>query len=294
MKESDFMTASNTLGRAFEYALCKKIDSNFTNITLTDRAVVEQSKDKRYYDALNSDEKSKYDISTNRICSEWLNLKLIDSNIYTLDRLPDSAGVNGDVTDIRLESPNAIINISLKHNHNALKHPRLTRVPKWIDINTDNKYASDYKNIWDSFLSKANTLSSTATLFNELIAIEDNFVFDNLYNPLCKLVSNYLTKNIKTSSQVESLFKFMVGKYDFYKIIDNPDYVLIQDFIDLKMPKNVKIEQTDKSYIKMTFNNGVILNLRIHTASSRISTKSVKFDVRGSFDDIESITINKN
>ncbi|MBT9830294.1 HaeIII family restriction endonuclease [Clostridium baratii] len=294
MKESDFMPVSNTLGRAFEYALCQKIDSKFDNITLTDRAVAEQSKDKRYYDALNSDEKSKYDISTNRICSEWLNLKLISSNMYTLDRLPDSAGVNGDVTDIRLEAPNAIVNISLKHNHNALKHPRLTRVPKWIDINTDSKYASDYKNIWDSFLSKANTLSSTATLFNELIAIEANFVFDNLYNPLCKLVSNYLTENIKTSSQVESLFKFMVGKYDFYKIIDNPDCVLIQDFIDLKMPKNVKIEQTDKSYIKMTFNNGVILNLRLHTASSRISTKSVKFDVRGSFDDIDSITIKKN
>ncbi|WP_215634780.1 HaeIII family restriction endonuclease [Clostridium baratii] len=288
------MPVSNTLGRAFEYALCQKIDSKFDNITLTDRAVAEQSKDKRYYDALNSDEKSKYDISTNRICSEWLNLKLISSNMYTLDRLPDSAGVNGDVTDIRLEAPNAIVNISLKHNHNALKHPRLTRVPKWIDINTDSKYASDYKNIWDSFLSKANTLSSTATLFNELIAIEANFVFDNLYNPLCKLVSNYLTENIKTSSQVESLFKFMVGKYDFYKIIDNPDCVLIQDFIDLKMPKNVKIEQTDKSYIKMTFNNGVILNLRLHTASSRISTKSVKFDVRGSFDDIDSITIKKN
>lgn len=288
------MPVSNTLGRAFEYALCQKIDSKFTNITLTDRAVAEQSKDKRYYDALNPDEKSKYDISTNRICSEWLNLKLITSNMYTLDRLPDSAGVNGDVTDIRLEAPNAIVNISLKHNHNALKHPRLTRVPKWIDINTDSNYASDYKNIWDSFLSKANTLSSTATLFNELIAIEANFVFDNLYNPLCKLVSNYLTENIKTSSQVESLFKFMVGKYDFYKIIDKPDCVLIQDFIDLKMPKNVKIEQTDKSYIKMTFNNGVILNLRLHTASSRISTKSVKFDVRGSFDDIDSITIKKN
>lgn len=288
------MPISNTLGRAFEYALCQKIVSYFTNITLTDRAIFEQGKDKNYYDSLSSVEKIKYDIATNRICSEWLNSKILASKTYTLDRLPDSAGVNGDVTDIRLETSDSIVNISLKHNHNALKHPRLTRVPKWIDIDSDSKYASDYNNIWNSFLSKANNLSSTATLFSELIDIDNEFVFNNLYDPLCNLVSNYLSQNIKTSSQVESLFKFMVGKYNFYKIIDTRDYILIQDFIDLKIPTNVKINKIDKSYIQMIFNNGVILTLRLHTASSRISTKSVKFDVRGSFDNIDSIIINKN
>lgn len=288
------MPISNTLGRAFEYALCQKIVSYFTNITLTDRAIFEQSKDKNYYDSLSSVEKIKYDIATNRICSEWLNSKILESKTYTLDRLPDSAGVNGDVTDIRLKTSDSIVNISLKHNHNALKHPRLTRVPKWIDIDSDSKYASDYNNILNSFLLKANNLSSTATLFSELIDIDNEFVFNNLYDPLCNLVSNYLSQNIKTSSQVESLFKFMVGKYNFYKIIDTRDYILIQDFIDLKIPTNVKINKIDKSYIQMIFNNGVILTLRLHTASSRISTKSVKFDVRGSFDNIDSIIINKN
>lgn len=294
MKESDFMPISNTLGRAFEYALCAKIVSSFSNISFTYRTIEEQEKEKHYFNSLSIEEKANYDISTSKICSDWLDSKLIPSINYTLDRLPDSAGVSGDVTDIRIQNSDITINISLKHNHNALKHPRLTRVPKWININTDSKYTSAYTIIWDSFLSKAYNLLPNATLFSELIGIDSQFVFNNLYNPLCNLVSSYLSDNIKTSYQVESLFKFMVGKYNFYKIIDTKDCVLIQNFIDLKIPTTVEIKQSDKSYITMDFSNGVVLKLRLHTASSRLVTRSIKFDVRGIFDDIDSVIINKN
>ncbi|WP_394899136.1 HaeIII family restriction endonuclease [Clostridium paraputrificum] len=288
------MPVSNTLGRAFEYALCSKIASSFSNISLTDRAIAEQEKDIHYYNSLNHEEKVKYDISTTKICNSWLISKLNSRMLYTLDRLPDSAGVNGDVTDIRIENTNTIINISLKHNHNALKHPRLTRVPTWIGINSDPSYSQAYARVWSNFHTLARNLSPDSTLFSELIAINPNFIFDNLYNPLCSLVASYLDENINNSNQVELLFKFMVGRYNFYKIIDRRDYLLIQDFIDLEMPTDVEINHIAKSYIEMIFNNGVVLTLRLHTASSRMSTNSVKFDVRGCFDDIDSIIISKN
>ena len=288
------MPIPNTLGRSYEYALCEKIVSLFSNISFTNRALEEQRKDISHYETLSESEKQAYDLSVSKICNDWLNTKILDDQSYSLDRLPDSAGVNGDVTDIRLESNLSTLNISLKHNHNALKHPRLTRVPTWIDIKADSNYRRLYDTCWTNFIQMAEKLNPNATLFRELVDIEENFIFDNLYNPLCNLVSNYLSNNISNIKQVQSLFKFMVGKYNFYKVIDTRDSVVIQDFIDMPMPTDVKIQQTDKSYIQMNFDNGVILTLRLHTASSRISTKSIKFDVRGSFDNMTSIAIPKN
>lgn len=288
------MPISNTLGRAYEYALCKNIQSLFSNVSFTDRALEEQSKDVSHYKSLSESEKQAYDLSASKICNNWLNSKILSTQNYLLDRLPDSAGVNGDVTDIRIQNDSSTLNISLKHNHNALKHPRLTRVPTWVGISKDVNYKNSYDTCWTNFIKKSKELAPSATLFRELVNLEKDFIFDNLYNPLCSLVSSYLVKNTLTSPQVQSLFKFLVGKYSFYKIIDTKDCILIQDFIDMPMPTSVKIMQTDKSYIQMNFDNGVVLTLRLHTASSRISTKSVKFDVRGSFDNMKSLTITKN
>lgn len=286
------MPRSNDMGRAYEFALCNQIIYTFSNIELTDRAELEQQRDMEHFYDLDYDTKNAYIKSAELICNNWLVKKIDPQEKYTLDRLPDRAGVEGDVTDIRIMSEVEKINISLKHNHDALKHPRLTRVPSWVGLESDDNYETIHDRIWDDFFKQAEKANPTATLFRDLTAIDADFINDNLYNPFCTFISNYLSKKTSSSQSVKHMFDFLVGTYDFYKIIDRKDCITIQDFINMPKPNTVIIRQTDRSHIAMTFDNGVILDLRLHTASSRL-IRSIKFDVRGIFDDMKSLIIEK-
>lgn len=286
------MPRSNDMGRSYEFALCNQIKRNFINVTLTERAEAEQERDNHHFDDLDLYTQNEYIKSAELICSNWLTDKINCQEEYTLDRLPDRAGVSGDVTDIRIESNNEQINISLKHNHDALKHPRLTRLPSWVCKNDDDSYYSMHDLIWDRFFDAAYKLNPDATLFKDITSIDADFINNNLYNPFCSFITDYLSENTHTPKAVQNMFAFLVGTYNFYKIIDRTDHISIQDFINIPAPNSVEVFQINQSHIGMIFDNGVELDLRLHTASSRL-IRSVKFDVRGTFDNIKSLIIKK-
>ncbi len=287
------MPRSNDMGRAFEFALCDQIINIFKNVTLTERAMYEQQRDIQHFEYLNFKTQNSYVESSTLICYNWLSNKINPRESYRLDRLPDSAGVYGDVTDIRIISERECLNISLKHNHDALKHPRLTRLPNWIGLNYDDEYTRIHNEIWDNFFELVEVVAPNATLFRDLTIIDRDFVNDNLYDPFCAFVADYLSENTSSPHAVRQMFNFLVGTYDFYKIIDRNDFIAIQEFINIPIPTRVKIKQTDRSHISMIFDNGIELNLRLHTASSRL-IRSVKFDVRGIFDSIPTLIIEKS
>jgi len=203
-----------------------------------------------------------------------------------LDRIPDTAGRKGDVTDIRIKFVAkcgvANVNISLKHRHEALKHPRLTNVPDWIGIaNTKEarQYLTDYENIWSTFFEKGEKLSPDAKRFRELKAIDANFVEENLYKPLYSLVKNFLQQNIKEPSQVQQMFDFMIGKFDYIKFVDHDGDIEVLDFSNIPAPNSVKIGYTSKGYLRLVFDNGWKISGRLHTATQWLK-KSIKFDVQ--------------
>lgn len=279
------MPVSNSYGRSFEYILCNVIQQKWvSHINFTPRAEYEQQKDISLYNELPLDMKESYRASANKIY-DWLLPRLqtlFGSNIILLDRLPDLAGVQGDVTDIRFSANQSVVNISLKHNHNALKHPRLTRVPNWINASSQNTqiYKNTYDDIWKRIIIDAERHVPGIKLFNELNNISKDYINQNIYHPLCELVRIFLTTAITGSSQVNDMFKFLVGNNDFIKIIDYPNEIIVSDFAGIPAPTSVEITHPQDSYLKMKFDNGWILSLRLHTASSRLHTKSIKFDVR--------------
>jgi len=204
-----------------------------------------------------------------------------------VDRLSDSEGVSGDVTDIRVQFylQNSVnqVNISLKHMHEALKHPRLTRVPQWIGIENrarKEKYLVDYANIWDSFINQGKKILTGVERFNELKAIDSNFIENNLYKPFYHLVMDFLTTNCKESQQAEMLFDFLVGKNDFIKFIDKKTKIEVQDFCAIPRPKTVAVSHHVSGYLDFEFDNGWKLSGRLHNASGRIATRSIKFDIQ--------------
>ncbi len=204
-----------------------------------------------------------------------------------VDRLSDVEGVGGDVTDVRVEffsEGNAIpVNISLKHMHTALKHPRLTRVPQWIgkvDPRKAREYEVNYEGIWSSFFKKCNEILPAAQRFREVKAVEPDSIEKHLYKPLYALVRDFLSENTNSPTQVVELFDFLVGKYEYIKFINHDDKIEIRDFSNIPKPQTVKITYSGTGYLQFNFSNGWKLSGRLHTASKWLSKKPIKFDVQ--------------
>lgn len=279
------MPVSNTYGRTFEYIICKRLEKEIPNLSFSTRARNEQEKDKPLYNGLPENIRNTHKDSAKQI-SKWILTQfesIQNSTKVNIDRLPDSEGVKGDVTDIRITTEIEVINISLKHNHYALKHPRLTKVPQWINVSDTyalSNYKKEYKEIWENIIIDAGKHIPGILLFNELNSISGDYINRNIYRPLYKLVANFLDSNIKDSTQVSKMFYFLVGNCNFVKIIDLRKEIVVLNFIDIPAPQKVKITHPQNGYLRMEFDNDWILNLRLHTASSKLKSKSIKFDVR--------------
>jgi len=307
---------SDMYGRAFEFCVATFIFSKLEDlyphkVRMTGRAKEAQDRGHQQFDELTSEEKTGFEKSGSAI-AEWLaenKFRDVEEVVFekpaaaisdyvagktsskgivkvTLDRVPDFAGVEGDVTDIRIEFSSSQgvhkVNVSLKHRHEALKHPRLTRVPVWIgmvDSRKTREYELAYEKAWSTFFEKGKALSPSATKFRELKAIKSTFIEDNLYKPLYTLVQEFLQNNIANTSQVQQLFEFLVGKYDFVKFVDHDGKIEVRDFSAIPKPRSVKIEYDGRGYLYLQFDNGWRLAGRLHTATEWLK-KSIKFDVQ--------------
>jgi len=310
------MPVSDRHGRAYEYRVAKAAFSRLRGMypgkaVMTPRARSEQRRGKEQFESLGEGLRNQFESSASKV-AEWLaNNKLRDvesmefersggllTGFYDgetgseeisrveLDRIPDMAGVRGDVTDIRIrffsKGGVASVNISLKHRHEALKHPRLTRVPEWVGLaNTREakKYREGYESIWDSFFKRSKALSPGAKRFRELKAIDSGFIEDKLYKPLYALVANFLEQNIKSPTQVQQMFDFMVGKFDYIKFVEHDGKIEVRDFSGIPKPNSVKIEYTGTGYLHLHFDNGWVISGRLHTATQWLD-KSIKFDMQ--------------
>jgi hypothetical protein len=310
------LPVSDTRGRSFEHCVSKSIFSELQKlfpgrVFLTSRAREAQSTGLKHCNNLSKEQKNRFEKSGLEIAKWLAKNKFSNTNDMKfetqigqlsnflpkktstetiekieLDRIPDSAGVQGDVTDIRLtlfsENKVATLNISLKHSHEALKHPRLTRVPNWISLESTTearKYLEDYKEIWASFFKKGKLILPGAKRFSELKSVDANIIEANLYKPLYQLVGNFLAKNIVNEFQTKHLFEFMVGRFNFIKFVDYDGQIEIRDFSNIRKPSSVKVGYTEKGYLQFTFDNGWMLSGRLHTATEWLK-ESIKFDMQ--------------
>jgi len=310
------MPVSDRFGRAFEYCVTKAIFSRLKElypekVKMTSRAKSAQRHGQEQFAGLADRQKRQFERSAAKI-AEWLaknKLQNIEEMKFQksggtltaflgkgpksgkiisveVDRIPDVAGVRGDVTDVRIKFFSkdgvATVNISLKHRHEALKHPRLTRVPAWVGLaNTkeEKKYREAYEDVWTSFFQKGKKLSASAKRFRELKAVDPTFIEENLYKPLYALVANFLKQNVRSPSQVQQMFDFMVGKFGYIKFVDLDGEIEVRDFSDIPKPNSVKIEYKRGGYLYLKFDNGWEISGRLHTATEWLK-KSIKFDMQ--------------
>lgn len=218
----------------------------------------------------------------------------------------DRAGKDGDVRDIVIIRRDIKweIGISVKHNHSAIKHSRLSPTinfgKDWLDISCSDDYFAEINPIF----KKLNDLKEIGLRWNEIK--EKNHA---IYVPLLKAFMNELTRIDQDNPGLvpARLLEYLLGRKDFYKIISNDAnrFTNLQCFNlhktlntsstslsptlkvrGVEMPsliyhldfKNKNNQQSDTT-IELVMNNGWTVTFRIHNASTYVEN-SLKFDIQ--------------
>ena len=127
----------------------------------------------------------------------------------------EAQGVNGDVRDVICVISNVWeIGISCKHNHEALKHPRITRNfnfgQEWIGISCS-----------DDFLNKMEKITAPLIEYgeNNVLWRDVKEKFD-YYEQILDAYKEEIDRICKSNASAPSkLMAYWFGSHDFYKII---------------------------------------------------------------------------
>lgn len=207
----------------------------------------------------------------------------------------DSAGKHGDVRDVLLYVGGKVLGISCKHNHQALKHSRLSGKCDFIKVwGIDaNGCSSDYwakVNPLFTKLTKLRKDSGRTMLWDDVVDKANEYYWPVL-DAWADEITNLCEQGIEKQAEVcKSIISYLVGKHDFYKVIcEGQKRVSIQGFNfnntlttrKTKYPDSINAinSKNGGQYSKtVVFNHGYSINFRIHSASSKVES-SLKFDV---------------
>jgi hypothetical protein len=275
---------SDRNGRALEFAIVRLLLDKIPDSVPLGCTLADQQRDGVKFDALPVSQQSHF-INSAKTIFVWLAQKhALDSGNISIERLTDDAAKKGDVTDIRLLISGRVLNLSVKHNHRALKHQRPAATASQAGYAKkspeDVSYRAAYKKITDAFIGNAAQVKKTATEFAELKTIQTDFIDKQLYAPMCALVTEFLNTQVSKAPYTQQFFSFIVGMTDYHKIIVYQDKIDIHEFAFMPAVESLTAVQRNDSYIDVHFSNGWAIAMRLHTASSRIKGVSVKFDTQ--------------
>ncbi|MCC8029852.1 MAG: HaeIII family restriction endonuclease [Lachnospiraceae bacterium] len=303
------MTTST--GKAFEYACAYVLFKKYS--TQTEATLVDSPQCKTASNAfagLPGDEQDKY------IKAAEAGVKIIDrleprlsdpSGPMTISLQTDSAGIAGDVRDVLcIRGDEWEIGLSCKHNHEAVKHSRLSDMidfgHDWFQRNCSDQYNFEVQRIFGPLraLRYESRLSGNPARWNSLPDKEGS-----IYVPVLQAFMAELQR-LDTTYPGEipaKLIQYLIGRNDFYKVIMNEqrgytkiDAVNIQGTLNaplgrqkalinvpaLKLPSKfyeIGFKDGSKNTIFVVCDEGWNASMRIHNASSKIEP-SLKFDVR--------------
>lgn len=298
--------ASNNQGRAYEYVFINTLNSAISEKRPSQ--IIENSSyraAKNAWDTLSSAEKVLYELSAKSTVETIFalepNITEDDESILDLFIQLDNEGKKGDVRDIIIQRKMITweIGLSIKHNHEAVKHSRLSKRldfgKEWYGVNCSSKYWSDIKPIFD-FLDLE---KEKGKYFRDLESKEDQ-----VYIPLLNAFKDEIMNQVSVDKSIPGrLIGYLLSKYDFYKVI-SLDRSRITSIISFNMygtlnrpsrkskpsifvPKMnlpssllyIDFKPKSKTTLIMCFDNGWQLSFRIHNAKDLVEP-SLKFDIQ--------------
>jgi len=223
-------------------------------------------------------------------------------DLLELSIQPDSAGEKGDVRDVLLirRGISWEIGVSLKHNHEAVKHSRLSRnldfANTWFQEPCTSQFWDDVALVFE-YTDEQRKMNKT---WNDL----GDDKIKKVYLPLLKAFVDEINRqySIHGSEIPKKMVEYLLGKYDFYKVIgkDSSGETLVEVFNmngTLNQYKNTKprvilpvavlpkrivhigIIPDSTNKVEIVLDKGWAFTFRIHNASTKVEN-SVKFDIQ--------------
>lgn len=295
-------------GKSFEYALSNTTSQAVINKN-QDRKI-DIIKDKPYDTAykhfcdIDPFEAEKYNSAARVAIESIINLEprltypTIKDDTLIIKFQKDNKGEEGDSRDIVFVSSmqNWEIGISAKTNHAALKHSRLSNTinfgKEWLDIPCSNIYFDSISPIFD----KLHALKREGVFWGDLEEKKERFYVPTLLAFKEEVERLCVNNQEKVASE---MFKYLIGRQDYYKIIRKEGVIEIQIFniydtlnkssndVEpyIKVPKlriphiitDISLKKNSKTTLIVTFYPEWKISLRIHSAKKEVEP-SLKFD----------------
>ncbi len=297
---------SNDFGRAYEFAWMQVLEDVLS--VLRPIKVIQNSSyeaNKAAWEGLDESQQALYLTSAKAAVREIIELEPLmeerDESQMTLEFQTDDHGETGDVRDIVIKRQNIEweIGLSIKHNHEALKHSRLSSKidfgAKWFGISCSEAYWASVNPIFD----KLKKYKAQKVKWKDL-ADKEQIVYVPLLDAFKAEVMRAYSQD---ANLPKKMVEFLLGLYDYHKVVsfDAKHLTLLQTFNlhgTLNQPSKTRIaaitipvvelptrlvaldfKQGSQTTIEMYLDNGWQLSFRIHNASTNVET-SLKFDIQ--------------
>lgn len=298
---------SNNQGRAYEFSYLISLYEEISKV----RSVKIETNSSYYaagraWNTLSESEKTMYKLSSLTGVNTLFELEpliLDDGNDeLELKIQSDEHGEKGDVRDVLIirRGIEWEIGLSVKHNHFAVKHSRLSKKidfgKKWYGIACSDQYWLDIKPIFN-YLDEE---KKKGTKWRDLLSKEDD-----VYVPLLNAFKEELERqNLLFNREIPRLMvEYLLGEFDFYKVIgiDNKEITRIQSFnlrgtlnkqgkhrkrnIELPLSSlptrivSLDYKPGSKNTLELYLDGGWQFSFRIHNASTKVES-SLKFDIQ--------------
>lgn len=279
--------SQNDMGRAFEYSLAMRLASYLP--ALIDENLQAQ-KAQGCFAIAPATERHNMDMASKEAVAFIVahDDRLSESDC-SISLQSDQSGMFGDVRDVIVHNAKLgeNIGISAKNRHWAIKHSRLS---ERIDFGSD----------WFGIRCSDNYFHQVTPIFRELNSRrrrgEKWHDIPNkkqlYYMPILQAFQTEMQSLFQSQPHevAKGLVKYLLGKYDYYKVIKENGTVSIMSFnIDgtlkwgSKIPlptliMNISLKPKSETTLFMYFDKGWQISFRIHNASTMVEP-SLKFDI---------------
>ena len=301
--------ARNTInGKAFEYACLQSIQEKLQE---EGRAVDHQETPafntaRTAFGSLSEDDRERY-LSAARAAVRLLfplEPKLLNGGGVVMLAIAADAiaqGPEGDVRDVLMVrvTDNWEIGISCKHNHEALKHPRITAEKDfgkdWLGYECSDEFMREISPVIDPLVQ----MGQDGVQWREI----DN-KHDTYYVPILQAYAEEITRLCDRYPDVpEKLLSYFFGSHDFYKVImkEASETTTIEAFnmhgtlnqscgrirpltrvSRIQMPTRLiesRLQERSKTSIILTFDHGWSIKMRLHNKDKIAKPTSLAWDV---------------
>ena len=297
---------SNDQGRAYEYVTLLTLHSEISKIRRAE--IVKNSSleaARNAWDNMSKSMQRLMSMSAHSFVPDIFNLEPLiledDGDVVELLIQKDKSGEDGDVRDILIARSGIKweIGLSMKHNHFAVKHSRLSHLidfgEKWYGVPCSESY-------WQSVMPIFDYLQEQKRKGKAWFELSDKS--ERVYVPLLKAFMQELRLTYANHKELpQKMVEYLLGEFDFYKVvsIDNQRMTQINTFnLHGTLNKNGKRNKAKATIprvllptrivsldfkpgsdntIELYLDGGWQFSFRIHNASTMVES-SLKFDIQ--------------